>query len=76
MNSVSERGLQARQLALERAIDDHITGVDHGTADQRRIHCGRHIHLGAEALAQRGLDGVQFGAGQFGGRGRRAAELV
>ena len=37
MKLVGERGLQAAELALERAVDDDVAGIDHRAADQRFV---------------------------------------
>src|SRR4249919_3541409 len=66
---VRKRGLQATELALERAIDHHVAGVDHGAADQRGVDRGLDLDVAAEALLQRGLDAFQLAVAQRGRRG-------
>src|SRR4249919_183870 len=66
---VRKRGLQATELALERAIDHHVAGVDHGAADQRGVDRGLDLDLATEALLQRGLDAFELAVTHRGGRG-------
>ena len=62
--SVGQRGLEAAELAAERAVDDHVAGVDHRAADQALVDGGLDFHVAAEALAQRSLERVEFACGQ------------
>src|SRR3546814_2935960 len=50
---------QSLELALERAVDDHVAGVDDRAADQRGVDRRFDLDFAAESLAQRGLDGVE-----------------
>src|SRR3546814_20061319 len=54
---------QSLELALERAVDDHVAGVDDRAADQRGVDRRFDLDFAAEALAQRGLAGVEFAGG-------------
>src|SRR3546814_3827820 len=61
---LAQLGPQSLELALERAVDDHVAGVDDRAADQRGVDRRFDLDFAAEALAQRGLDGVEFAGGQ------------
>src|SRR5690606_23567434 len=67
--SMGQRGLQALQLAAHGTVDDDVAGIDHRAADQAGVDRGLDLDLAAEALAQRGLDRLQFGGLQRGGGG-------
>src|SRR5688572_733625 len=51
--SLRQRRLQPRQLAAQRAVDDHVAGGDDRAADQGLVDRGLELDLAAEALAQR-----------------------
>src|ERR1035441_7481471 len=53
--SFSARNLRGelRQAALHTAVDHQIVGLQHGTAQQRRINSSMQTHIAREALAQR-----------------------
>ena len=62
---ISLRGcVQARKLVAQGTVDDHVAGVDHRAADQRRVDGGLHVDFAAEALFQGIGQLLQFGIRQ------------
>src|SRR5690606_21375093 len=71
LGSVGQRGLQAPELALERAVDDDVAGGDHRAADEAFIDGGLDLDLAAEAALERLPQLLDLGLGQLGGGGDR-----